>query len=167
MRYAITLEQPKRYGLLVMTCDEEEQAALLAAQEEDPDRFDTDDFMVDLFEPMVCNDCFSWLPEGVTSDLTSAPMLAVLGCEERAKRRYKNNHRMLDGSGLYPCGFDGRQQIVQPVLYRYAYMDYAVCTPQRDLLNHGRAVWTGGEYILRHGQMGFCYLEREAGLRIL
>lgn len=167
MRYKIKLEEKNCYGLLVMTCDEEERQALQTAHDEDEDRFDTDDFMVDLFEPMVCNDCFSWLPEGVTGDLTSAPMLGVLGCEERAKRRCGRDWRRLCGSGLYPCGFDGRQQIVQPVLYRYAFMDYALRSPQRDLLEEGRAVWTGGEYILRHGQMGFCYLEREASLRIL
>ena len=43
--------------------------------------FDSDDFLHELLEPLVANDEYAWLPDGCTGDLTSAPMLGVLGDE--------------------------------------------------------------------------------------
>ena len=43
--------------------------------------FDSDNFLYDLLEPMFTDDSFTWLPEGTTGDMTSAPILGILGDE--------------------------------------------------------------------------------------
>lgn len=142
---------------LVLTCTPEEQADLESMRAENEDRFDTDDFMYDLLEALVTNDSFYWIDSRVTGDMTDAPMLALLGDEEIGPHE--------DCNGLYPCGrWDGETR-VQPVLYRWAFMNYAVTTPQEELRRTGRAVWEGGLFIEREGQMGLCYTEREFGVR--
>jgi hypothetical protein len=142
---------------LVITCTPEEQADLVVMRDENPERFGTDDFMYDLLENLVTNDSFSWIDSGVTGDLTSAPMLALLGDEEIGPHE--------DCNGLYPCGRWDDETRVQPVLYRWAFMDYAVSTPQELLLADGECVWQGGRYVERDGQMDLCYSEREFGVR--
>jgi hypothetical protein len=45
------------------------------------------------------------------------------------------------------------RNIYRPILYRWAFMDYAVTSPQRELRDTGRAVFQGGELNPRDGQM--------------
>lgn len=142
---------------LVLTCTPEEQAELELMRDENPERFTTDDFTYDLLENLFTNDSFTWIDSRVTGDLTDAPMLALLGDEEIGPHE--------DCNGLYPCGFWDDHPRVQPVLYRWAFMDYAVTTPQEQLLHRGRAVFTGGAFVEREGQMDLCYSEREFGVR--
>jgi hypothetical protein len=151
MKYRIEKER------LVLTCTPDEQADLELMRSENEDRFGTDDFMYDLLEALVTNDSFSWTDSRWTGDLTTAPMLALLGDEEIGPHE--------DCSGLYPCGrWDGETR-VQPILYRWAFMDYAVTSPQEELLRTGEAVWDGGRFVERDGQMDLCYTEREFGVR--
>lgn len=99
---------------LVMSADADEQKLLRDLYEEDPDRFDTDDFMYDYFEDYVTNRGLQWSSASETGDLTDAPILAI---------------------------FDGEtERIVQ----RWAFMDYQVTTPQRQLMERGEAAWEGG-----------------------
>jgi len=37
-----------------------------------------------------------------------------------------------------------------PILFRWAFMNYALCSPQDDLVDQGEAVWSGGAFNL-HG----------------
>lgn len=146
-----------------MTVDEEERKLLQALRDEDPDKFERDQTMYDLLENLTTNDSFMWLPEGFTGDLTSAPILAVLGDEERAPAEAIKDDDLF-GSGLYPCGRDEGGIRCQPILWRWAFMNYAVTSPQRDLLESGKAVWHGGDYVERPG-VTLAYLEREQSLR--
>jgi len=135
---------------LVLTVTKREQRWLQAAQRRDEKgqcrpRFDSDDFLYDLLESMFTNDCFSWLPEGTTGDMTSAPILGILGTEMPGPATDK-----AQCSGLFHCGrweVDGQhRQIYQPVLSRWAFMDYALTSPQRELAETGRCEWQGGAY---------------------
>lgn len=151
MRYRIESER------LVISCTPEEQADLEAMRQADESRFDTDDFMYDLLERLTTDDSFSWINADVTGDLTAAPMLAILGDEEQGPHEACN--------GLYPCGANGSRTFVQPVLYRWAFMNYVITTPQRELLESGEAVFTGGAFVDRPGQMGLAVTERDFSVR--
>jgi hypothetical protein len=108
-------------------------------------RFDSDDFLYDLLLPMFTDDCYSWLPEGVCGDLTSAPMVGILGSETPGPPANE-----AECSGLHNCGWweiNGQVcDIYQPVLHRWAFMNYAITSPQRELAEHGRCEWQGGEF---------------------
>jgi hypothetical protein len=135
---------------LVITVTKREQRWLKAAQRRDEKgecrpRFDSDDFLYDLLEPMFTDDCFSWLPEGTTGDMTSAPILGILGDEMPGPTTDK-----AQCAGLFHCGrwnVEGElRENYQPVLQRWAWMDYALTSPQRELAETGRCEWEGGDY---------------------
>ncbi len=138
-------------SMLVLTVTKREQRCLKAAQRrgergECRPRFDSDDFLYDLLKSMFTNDCFSWLPEGTTADMTSAPMVGILGDEMPGPSTDK-----AQCSGLYHCGrwlgvAGDLREMYQPVLQRWAYLDYALTSPQRELAETGRCEWSGGGY---------------------
>ena len=138
------------HGRLVITLTKKEQRSLKAAQRRDQKGrcnppFDSDQFMHNLLEPMVTNEC-SWLPEGCTDDLTSAPMLGILG--EAMPGPDETQDAI--GMGLVHVGcwhHQGRlRQMYEPVLRRWAFMDYSLTSPQRELAEWGRCVWDGGDF---------------------
>jgi hypothetical protein len=131
------------HGRLVMTVTKRERQSLNAAHRRCESFFDSDDFTHDLLTPLVTNDEYAWLPQGCTDDLTSAPMLGLLG-EEMPGPDDKQ-----DGMGLVHVGgwpHDGRfRQMYRPVLRRWAFMSYQVTSPQRELAERGECVWEGGD----------------------
>ena len=139
------------HGRLVIGVNKREQRSLQAAHRRnengrsDPP-FDSDDFLHDLFEPMVTNDEFIWLAEGTTDDLTAAPMLAILGDEMPGP----DDPQDATGMGLVLVGcwnHEGRpRHIYQPVLRRWGFMSYQVTSPQRELAENGVCTWDGGEF---------------------
>jgi hypothetical protein len=132
------------HGRLVISVTKKEQRSVQAAQRRDQS-FDSDRFMHQLLEPMVTND-FTWLPEGCTDDLTSAPMLGILG----EAMSGPDDAQDAIGMGLVHVGcwqHKGQlRQMYEPVLRRWAFMDYAVTSPQRELADTGRCVWEGGDF---------------------
>jgi len=137
--------QIDQHGRLVVTVTPEERYELQA--QVGHTHFDSDIFFHDLLEPMVTNDEYEWLPEGSTGDLTSAPMLGVLGEEMPGSEDYVGNEMV--GSGLVHVGcweHEGKpRQFYRPVLKRWAFMNYAVTSPQRELAETGECVWDGGD----------------------
>jgi hypothetical protein len=137
-------------GRLVITVRKKEQRSLQAAQRRDErgrcePPFDSEQFMHDLLEPMVTSG-FASLPEGCIDDLTSAPMLGVLG----EAMPGPDDPQDVIGMGLVHVGcwdYEGRlRQMYEPVLRRWAFMDYAVTSPQRKLAEMGRCIWDGGDF---------------------
>jgi hypothetical protein len=128
---------------LVITVTKKEQRSLQLARRRDQS-FDSDHFMHELLEPMVTNG-FAWLSEGCTDDLTSAPMLGILG----EAMPGPDDTQDAIGFGLVHVGcwaHQGRlRQIYEPVLRRWAFMGYALTSPQRELADTGRCVWEGGD----------------------
>lgn len=106
------------------------------------DEIQQDATMFAFLEPLVCNSELEWIPEGVTGDLTSAPMLGILGDEmpiETIREQVKSRF------GTIPCGFDGHFHLYQPILERWAYLAYQLRSPLVDLRDTGNAVFTNGE----------------------
>jgi hypothetical protein len=145
VNYEINLEA----GTLRMTVTPEEQSALQLRQKHSPAEFGSDDFMRDLLENIIANDCFEWVDPTLAADLTDAPILGIFGDEETGKKM--TNEELL-GSGLQLCGTGSKFDSYLPLLYRWAFMSYQVTTPQAQLAEQGYAVWEGGVVLTRSGQ---------------
>lgn len=93
-----------------------------------------------ILEPLIANSELEWIPEWVTGDLTSAPMLGVLG-EPQA-----------GGNGPLGAVLAGRwedasgviQGFFSPVTHRWAWMHYQVRSFLDDLADSGECIWEGG-----------------------
>lgn len=135
------------FGRLVMTVTKREQQSLKAAHRRCESGFDSDDFMHDLLDQLVTNDEYAWLPQGCTDDLTTAPMLGLLGEEMPGPDEIQD---ATSGIGLVHVGcwhHEGRlRQMYRPVLKRWAFMSYQVTSPQRELAERGECVWEGGDF---------------------
>jgi len=153
MRWFIEESGTPGESKLVITVTQKEQRRLQAYRRRDEKnqlqshepRFNSDDFLYDLLENMFTNDCFTWLPDGCTGDMTLAPMLGILGEEMAGPTK-----EFTECSGLFNCGrweVNGElRDIYQPVLQRWAFMDYALTNPQAELAETGRCEWEGGDY---------------------
>lgn len=138
------------YRRLVITVTKREQRRLKAAQRRDEKGvceppFDSDAFLHELLEPLLTNDEFTWLPEGCTGDLTSAPMFGILGDEMPGP----DDTEAALGLGLVHVGcwpHEGQvRQMYRPVLKRWGFMAYQITSPQRELAEAGECVWDGGD----------------------
>jgi hypothetical protein len=138
------------HGRLVITVTKREQRRLQAAQRRDDKGqceppFHSNAFMHELLESLVTNGECTWLPEGCTGDLTSAPMLANLGDEIPGPEDADDARSM----GLVHVGCwyheDRLRQMYQPVLRRWGFMAYQITSPQRELAETGECVWDGGD----------------------
>ena len=122
-------------GNLVIEVTPEERAELNERMAEQG--FDSDETMYAVLEALVTNDAFEWIDPSVTGDLTSAPMLAILGDEQPGP----DDTDDALGNGLVPVGrwdhLGKLRCMYQPVLKRYAFMSYQVTSPQRELAESG------------------------------
>jgi hypothetical protein len=111
---------------------------LAEALANDPDQFDRDDLMHDVLSPLVENGEYEWTRPEFCGALTSAPMLAVYGEEiplpEGADSRYFNVVYSGRGATHYA-----------PVEKCWGYMEYAITSPQREMLERGFCIFTSGQ----------------------
>jgi hypothetical protein len=137
MKYEIS---PDRHRL-TFTVDESEQQALRELPTEPgPDNdwktIHSDVTMYDWFEHVTCNSDLEWIPDGITGDLTEAPMLGILGQD------FKQHDPAIPANyGLFYVGCDGEHPLVQPVLERWAFEPYQVRSVLVDLRDTGKAVF--------------------------
>lgn len=103
---------------LTITASEDDLRDLRELKENDP-FFQSDSTLHDFFERLTCNSAFEWVDADETGDLTSAPMLGIRDTPDDDQ----------DSGSL---------------LFRWAYMDYALRSPLDDLLEHGKVILTGG-----------------------
>ena len=127
------------HGRLVITISPKEQRAL-SRQGCEP-AFESDDFMHRLLEP-IATDGLTWLPQGCTDDLTAAPMLGILG----EPMPGPDDPQDAIGMGLVHVGEHDGRRMYRPILKRWAFMDYAVTSPQQELAETGKCVWQGGDF---------------------
>ena len=131
MKFTISPDQSK----LTISADAGERAELQSMRADESAFFDSDNTLHDFFESLVCNSELQWINAEQTGDLTSAPMLAILGQEKHAAE-------------LPAChvltGGNESSVFCQPILARWAFMDYQIKSPLADLLERGQCVFTGG-----------------------
>ena len=120
---------------LVITADAEDQAELRRLRDEDED-FQSDRTMHDVLECLIANTELTWISPNDTGDLTDAPMLGILG--EEGIKQYTV---FLENYGFVETGTDRFWTMVQPILKRWAFMDYQLRSPLEDLADKGEAVF--------------------------
>lgn len=119
---------------LKIVLDPESRAELQETHDEDPEGFDANSVMVDVFENLLCNSEYTWVDPSETGDLTSAPMLGILGPETTNVPRMAPRREVGQWDG---------QTHYQEIEQRWAFMDYQLRSPQRDLLEKGFCVFVG------------------------
>lgn len=125
-------------GRLRITADDNDRQRLAEMKEEYEGKpFATCE--AEALEPLVCNSELDWIPEGTTSDLTSAPMLGIFGEEVNEHEAAK-----VPSFGVIKGGSNGFVIYVQPVTHRWAYMSYQVRSFVDDLIDKGECIWEGG-----------------------
>lgn len=92
----------------------------------------SDEAMHDWFESLIANSELEWINPADTGDLTDAPMLGVYG-EERP---------FVHGDETIPHRVTG-PNLIQEVMERWAFLDYALRSPLEDLRDKGFAEFTG------------------------
>jgi hypothetical protein len=136
MKYEISKDRRR----LTISIDEDERQELrdTEAGMDPQDSIHSDAFMVEFLERMICNSELCWIPEGVTADLTAAPMLGILGAEATAR---KINQAAPRHFGMILCGRNGAKKYFQPILERWAFEPYQVRSVVQDLMAYGSAVF--------------------------
>ena len=104
----------------------------------DPDSFDSDQLTHEVLSPLVENDEYEWTEPHYCGALTSAPMLAVYDVETPLPDGADPSYHRIAGH------WEGKTWYT-PVLKCWAFMSYAVTSPQRTLLENGHCIFQGGQ----------------------
>jgi len=99
----------------------------------------SDKAMHEFFEGVLANSELQWIDPSWTGDLTSAPMLGILG-DDVAESEVKSFPAPYHG--WREIGFNGREKVFQPVLERWHYASYALRSPLADLMETGKCEFT-------------------------
>lgn len=136
---------------LIITADEEDQQELQELKSEYEEKgmsFGCDDALYAAFEQLICNSELQWSDASTIAALTSAPVLAIFREEMviEPDSAYKEQGICV---GYQITGQDHDVRFGQKVIQAWAFMDYALRSPQEDLLEYGKAVfqlgWDTGE----------------------
>lgn len=115
---------------LIVTVDSDERAELHELQSE-PD-FQSDVVMYEFLEPLVANSELQWIGSEDTGDMTEAPMLGILGKE--------SNEESGPYGSIHVGHWDGKNWY-QPIVSRWAFMNYQIKSPLNDLVDSGEAIF--------------------------
>lgn len=131
---------------LIITADEEDQQALRELKSEYKEKglnFCSNDALYEALEPLVCNSDLEFSDPSTINALTDAPVLAIFNGEELKVDPpcNENNYRCV---GYKITGGDRGVTYGIKLWRAWAYMDYAVRSPQEDLLECGKAVFQLG-----------------------
>lgn len=118
---------------LTISVDEAEQKELREIES-----IGADSTMHDFLEPLTSNSELEWIDPADTGDLTDAPMLGILG-EDQVRMQGVNPSGPY---GIIKTGFNGTADTFQPILERWAFMDYQVRSALEDLRDKGEAIFT-------------------------
>jgi len=117
-------------GNLKLSIDAEDQELLRILQKEDPDNFQSDGVMYDLFERFIANSEYEWVRPEEVAALTDAPMLGIYRARQDT-----------DGPDISVVGhWDNTDWVVSC----WAFMDYQIISVQQQLLETGSAIFTNG-----------------------
>jgi hypothetical protein len=126
----LTYKTDPEAGTLTLFADDEERAAIAdLLDEEGKSIMDQEG---EALEYLISNSELQWISPSATGDLTDAPILGILGEEQR------------ENSGPYgavECGQDKDGKFYQPVLERWGFEPYQVRTFLSDLVANGKAVF--------------------------
>lgn len=118
---------------LILTVDAATQMELHHESIHNED-FNSDNFMYDFFESFMGNSEFCWVGPEACGDLTSAPLIGILGQEMELPENVEDN------CGFVPSGYG----LGHPVIGRWGWMTYQIQSLQAELAEKGRAILIGG-----------------------
>lgn len=124
---------------LTIHADAAARAELREIASEHP-AFHSDDNLDEAFEHLLCNSELRWIRPEICGDMTEAPILGIIGEQEP-----RDTSRDGDGAiwcGRWPDKAGVARVWVEPVLERWAFLDYQLRSPLFDLLEKGQAVFT-------------------------
>ena len=122
------MEFTQNENQLTIIVDEDEKMQLQELKMELGSEFQSDKALHDFLEPLVANSELQWIDPKDTGDLTDAPMLGILGEE---------SNENTGPYGAFPVGHWDDKDWYQPILQRWAFMDYQIRSPLNDLLAIG------------------------------
>lgn len=128
MKYEIN---PDRSRLSIIASDAE-RAELMDTRDESR-KWGTTALECEVMESLLANSELQWINPADTGDLTDAPMLGILGDEQREES---------GPYGCVQCGHDEHGPWFQPILERWAFMDYCLRTFLDDLVDGGVAIFS-------------------------
>ena len=124
-----------RDNSMLIQADDAFRDLLRETFQEDPDDFDADRTMVDIFEPLMCNSELAWFDPATTGDLTDAPIIGIQGASD-----YTYSSLPTPRFGQICTGCWGGHVRYSPILARWGWMSYALRSLQRQLMEHGSAL---------------------------
>lgn len=116
MKFLITAHEAPN-GDLLLSVNASTQAVLKKFKAEIGDAFGSDNTRFDIFEEFVCNSEYGWVSPNEIGALTDAPIL----------------------------GLKGESGEFGDVIRAWAYMDYALRSPQDELAEKGRVRFLSGD----------------------
>lgn len=132
MRYDYTPERLTIYSECV------DMNQLAEWEREDPDYFQSDTALFEALEPLLANSELDWVAPEITGDLTSAPILGVMG-EPVPSNDGPPNHPPAYGWTQTAHGLPWDEWT--PILMRWGYADYQIRSPLQDLLEYGKVTF--------------------------
>jgi len=138
MRYEIL-----KNGNLRIFCAPDEQLELKMRREQEEVWGALND-ECEVLEHLIANSELDWVPEGVTGDLTCAPMLGITDCGPQ--EGYEFHELPVHRFGHMQVGAWGNPPVPRysAIIARWAYMHYQVSFFADDLADHGECIWEGG-----------------------
>lgn len=140
-------------GCLKITCSDEDRANLRELLDE---RRPGRDIEAEALENLLANSELMWVDPADTGDLTSAPMLGILG-----EDGVKDITLFVENFGLFYLGSDGFNTHVAPIIARWAWMHYAVRSFVEELIEKGECVWEGGYAKTEKKETGMTFKEED------
>jgi len=125
----LTYETNSEAGTLTLIADDEDRAAIADLIDDEGTSLASE---VEALEYLISNSELQWIDPSDTGDLTDAPMLGILGEEQREES---------GPYGVVECGHDADGNFYQPILERWGYEYYAIRSFLQDLVDDGRAVF--------------------------
>lgn len=106
-----------------------------------PESIGSDEALIEFLEPLICNSELKWVSPADTGGLTDAPMLGIYG-EEMTIEEIEAAAKSEPGIyGSLLCGHWNGKDRHQPILERWAFMDYQVRSVLEDLRDKGECVF--------------------------
>ena len=103
--------------------------------------FDSDNSMYEVFEHLLCNSELQWSSPERIGALTSAPILCICGDTESVDSCDQVGYEQV---GRWPDEQGELRLWGDKILQAWGFMDYAVKSPQKDLLFYGECFWQCG-----------------------
>lgn len=115
---------------------EADQVEMQAAKADLGDDFGSDRAMYDAFESLIGSSDLDWIRPEEIGALTDAPILGIRGEDKPLPEGHAYG---------YVTGRSEGVTYYAPVLKAWAFMDYALRSPQDDLAEQGYCVFQGGD----------------------